>query len=126
MTRLKSEGYETFADIPPSLLLNSGSEDKRGSAIDDLTTVSLMLQADVFLAWGISEIDDIVEAERTKAGKPYCASDASSSSGAATVVVRMISQNERNRNEQCHLVLPAKVKHHCMRMVWMWEAIHCR
>jgi hypothetical protein len=56
MTRLKAEGYKTFADIPPSLLLNSGSEDqKRGSAIDDLTVlyteVSLMLQADVFLTW---------------------------------------------------------------------------
>ena len=56
MIRLKAAGYKTFADIPSSLLLESGSvEEQRGSAVDDLTAlyteVSLMLQADVFLTW---------------------------------------------------------------------------
>ena len=31
-----------------------------------------MLGADVFLAWGLSEIDDLVQFERRRAGKAYC------------------------------------------------------
>lgn len=31
-----------------------------------------MLEASTFLGWGISEINDVVEYERMKAGKSYC------------------------------------------------------
>ena len=34
--------------------------------------VELMLRATTFLAWGVSEIDDVVEYERMKAGKSFC------------------------------------------------------
>lgn len=31
-----------------------------------------MLEASTFLGWGISEINDVVEYERMKAGKSFC------------------------------------------------------
>ncbi|KAJ1429652.1 hypothetical protein B484DRAFT_419051 [Ochromonadaceae sp. CCMP2298] len=34
--------------------------------------VSLMLAAPTFLAWGVSEIDDVVESERQRGGRTYC------------------------------------------------------
>ena len=95
MVQLKAAGYKSFADIKQNLLVSNG---QGGGHVDDLTAlyieVSLMLQADVFLAWGISEIDDVVEAERKKAGRSYCAGSASHT-GASTVVVRLTSRHER-------------------------------
>lgn len=92
MDRLKAAGYKSFSDIQPSLLSSDGN-------VDDLTVlyieVSLMLQADVFLAWGISEIDDVVEAERKKAGRSCCVGSASPQGASSTVVVRLISRHER-------------------------------
>lgn len=58
-------------------ILDAQFQTMGSSRYDELTTlaleVELMLRATTFLAWGVSEIDDVVEFERMKAGKSHCA-----------------------------------------------------
>lgn len=70
LSTLRNSGFLLFND----LLDNLNIESKPSlSALDILIAeVSLMLQATTFLAWGVSEIDDVVQFERMKRGKSYC------------------------------------------------------
>lgn len=67
METLRSAGFVTFSDVATASFLGQ---------TDSLTVlaveVQLMLDAEMFLAWGISEVNDVVEHERMQRGKRYC------------------------------------------------------
>jgi len=99
MNELRKMGYKTYSDILPFIRSNISVSSSSNPVVDELTALyvdsKLMLQADEFLAWGISEIDDIVEFERMKLGKRYCtASNATNLHPSAMVVVRLVSKFE--------------------------------
>lgn len=45
---------------------------RANSLVSFLVEVSLMLEADQFLAWGVSEVDDVVERERMRRNLSWC------------------------------------------------------
>jgi hypothetical protein len=66
MRALRAAGFLTYISVEGDLYVNA-------SLLQILAIeVELMMQADTFLAWGISEVNDVVEIERRKAGKSYC------------------------------------------------------
>ena len=68
-------GWYTFSDVV------QGSSDPSLKDLDSLhilvAEAVLMLRADRFLAWGLSEINDVVEYERKRMGLSYCAAELS-------------------------------------------------
>lgn len=40
--------------------------------INHYAQISIMLNASTFLAWGVSEVNDVIEHERMLRGKSYC------------------------------------------------------
>ena len=70
LSSLRRSGFSLFEDLLADLNKNVKVA---LSVVDVLVAeVSLMLVADTFLAWGVSEIDDVVQFERMKRGKPFC------------------------------------------------------
>eukprot|EP01034_Spumella_vulgaris_P026448 gene26448-33027_t len=66
MDTIRAAGFQTLSSV-------GGGEYQKLDQLSVLTMeVSLMLQASTFLAWGISEIDDVVEYERKMAGLSFC------------------------------------------------------
>ena len=64
---LRSEGFITYQDVASTSLFGDLS------ALSVLAIeVLLMLDADKFLAWGLSQVNDVVEYERMQAGKAFC------------------------------------------------------
>lgn len=67
MQELREAGFLSFVDVAASSFF-SQLDIFQILAVE----VSLMLDATTFLAWGISEINDVVEHERMLAGKSFC------------------------------------------------------
>ena len=65
---LRSHGYLTFSD----LMISTGNDSSPNVFQILAMEVQLMLVAETFLAWGISEIDDVVEHERMMRNKSFC------------------------------------------------------
>lgn len=82
MAVLRDAGFKVFADAM------MGNVDVIETFIIE---ASLMRDADLFLAWGVSEVNDVIEVERRNAGKFWCStveemfasSDSVSAAGAA-------------------------------------------
>lgn len=72
MKKLRAEGYLAYND----LILNIGNDSLPNSIQILAMEVKLMMMAKTFLAWGVSEIDDVVENERMRSGKQYCVNKA--------------------------------------------------
>ena len=69
MRQLRSAGFTTFTEVAASNALLFGGMD----AFQVIATEAiLMLHASTFLAWGVSEINDVVEHERSLAGRRHC------------------------------------------------------
>jgi hypothetical protein len=77
MHLLRREGFVTYHDVATASLPGE---------IDALSVfaieMQLMLDADLFLAWGLSEVNDVVEHERKLAGKSFCVGHEDSPEGA--------------------------------------------
>lgn len=72
LSTLRDSGFLLFEDLQIDSL-NTVVAKSSLSALDILVVeVSLMLQATTFLAWGVSEIDDVVQFERMRRGNSYC------------------------------------------------------
>lgn len=68
MAYLRKKGFLTYRDIASNI-----TTFRRADVFEVLSIeVSLMLAADTFLAWGVSEINDVVEHERMLAGRSHC------------------------------------------------------
>lgn len=68
MAYLRKKGFLTYSDIAHNITAFRGADVFEVLSVE----VSLMLGADTFLAWGISEINDVVEHERMLAGRSHC------------------------------------------------------
>lgn len=68
MAYLRKKGFLTYSDIATNITTFRDADVFQVLSIE----VALMLGADTFLAWGISEINDVVEHERMLAGKSHC------------------------------------------------------
>lgn len=62
-----------------------------------LVEVSLMMSAKNFLAWGVSEVDDVVEWQRSVDGKSYCISNQYIDSQNITLVSNELRNIKRSR-----------------------------
>jgi hypothetical protein len=66
--QLHSQGFLTFSSVKDELFQD----------LDDLSVLaieaSLMLEAQTFFAWGVSEVDDVMEHERMATGRSFCQS----------------------------------------------------
>jgi hypothetical protein len=73
MTHLRSKGFVTLTDV---LAVGNSAALRQMDAFQVLAAeVSLMLRAETFLGWGISEINDVVEYERRQEGRAHCVAD---------------------------------------------------
>jgi hypothetical protein len=73
MVYLRSKGFVTLSDVVAS---GGDASLSRMDAFQVLAAeVSLMLRADTFLGWGISEINDVVEFERRQEGRTHCVAE---------------------------------------------------
>lgn len=68
MAELRRLGFVTFQDVARDAHSLQGASDFAILAAE----TSLMLSATTFLAWGVSEINDVVEHERREAGLSHC------------------------------------------------------
>lgn len=67
IVHLRNAGFKTFAD---------GMGGKNVSSLEAIVIdSSLMIDATTFLAWGVSEVDDVVEYERMSLNKTFCVTD---------------------------------------------------
>ena len=75
METLRHQGYLTYNDVMMAMSNNplNPMDNDYPSVFDVLIVeVLLMIDADVFLAWGVSEMNDIVEHQRQALHKTYC------------------------------------------------------
>lgn len=70
MAYLSSQGVVTLADV--TTYSNDPTLRQPNVFEEVVAEVALMMNAQTFLAWGISEINDVVEHERKLLGRPYC------------------------------------------------------
>ena len=71
MNTLKNAGFLLFDDLRKEVAKRSNVSSL--NVVDILAVeASLMLEASSFLAWGVSEIDDVVQYERRQRGNSYC------------------------------------------------------
>lgn len=68
MVLLRKKGFLTYHSLA-SLMPHAYQSDSLAQLAVD---VQLMLDAHTYLAWGVSEVHDVVEYERMRAGKSYC------------------------------------------------------
>lgn len=71
LNTLKNAGFLLFDDLRKEVAKRSNVSSL--NVVDILAVeASLMLEASSFLAWGVSEIDDVVQYERRQRGNSYC------------------------------------------------------
>ena len=69
---LRQNGYNVLKDLLKPFL-----EEFQLSSLDEfILEAQFMLEAEVFLSYGISQINDVIEHERMLAGKSWCERDA--------------------------------------------------
>ena len=90
---LSKNGFQTFDGTNTAKISNSSSN---FNSYTPLTVeVQLMLDADLFLAWGASQIDDVIQYERRMRKKPYCVHTAGESQRYCNML--MLGDKEDNK-----------------------------